>query len=222
MSTDGDCVGADVGICVGDALLKSDGHISTALDLFDEGWLRDPREANAVSHAGYPKAQQDRHGSELSFEEWTKSFPGRVEEVKAERLYIVKLDKADGEFRLGLVASKGKVLEAADDEENGELAPHIQSLWFERCSAKGAWGANPEFEHYMDGEERIEDALPTESFLLEVEDSDLTDGSVEQKWSKPVADWRSNSGPQLSTIGVSTVESPAFAPCSARNLSRRL
>ena len=27
--------------------------------------------------------------------------------------------------------------------------------------------------------------MPTESFLLEVEDSELTEGSVEQKWTKP-------------------------------------
>ena len=37
----------------------------------------------------------------------------------------------------------------------------------------------------MDGDERVVDTLPTESCLLEVEDCDLTDGSVEQKWSKP-------------------------------------
>ena len=46
-------------------------------------------------------------------------------------------------------------------------------------------GANPEFEKHMDGEQRIGDDMPTESFLLEVEDGDLTDGSVGQKWTKP-------------------------------------
>ena len=37
----------------------------------------------------------------------------------------------------------------------------------------------------MDADERLADELPTESFLLEVEDSDLTDSSVDHKWSKP-------------------------------------
>ena len=38
---------------------------------------------------------------------------------------------------------------------------------------------------YIDGKQRIEDELPTDSFLLEIEDSDLTDNSVEHKWTNP-------------------------------------
>ena len=147
--------------------------------------LRDPRVANAVSHAGYPKSRQTRDEIELSFEAWTHEFPGRVEKVEPKRLYVVRLGEADGELLLGLVASEGQVFTRLDEATN-EQAPHIKSLWFKRCSdSKKAWGANPEFEEYKDAAGKREQDLPTESFLLEVEDSELTDGSVEQKWTKP-------------------------------------
>jgi len=105
--------------------------------------------------------------------------------VKADRLYVVELADADGEFRLGLIQSSGKVF-SERDEDSGEQGTYAKSLWFKRCNdERRAWGANPEFEHYMDSDDRAFDMLPTESYLLEVEDSDLTDGSVAQKWVKP-------------------------------------
>ena len=109
----------------------------------------------------------------------------RVEEVGPKRLYIVKLVDADGEFYLGLVESQGKVY-TSKDKETGEEAPHMKALWFKRCAESNrAWGANPEFEAYKDAAGKRDQDLPTESFLLEVEDSDLTEGSVGLKWSKP-------------------------------------
>jgi hypothetical protein len=147
--------------------------------------LRDPRIENAVTHSEYTKSQAARHGVELGFEEWTKSFAGRVENVTANRLYIVELADADGEFKLGLIASEGKVFNKRD-EESGEEVPHIKGLWFKRCSdSNHNWGPNPEFEKFESNGKRNADDLPTESCLLEVEDTDLTDGSVEHKWSKP-------------------------------------
>ena len=123
---------------------------SASNDTSGSSELRDPRAANAVTHAGFSKAQQSRSTAELSFAEWTESFAGRVEEVKPNRLYIVKLEDADGEFRLGLIATDGAVFDK-EDEESGEETPHVRALWFKRCSdSKHAWGANPEFEMYMD------------------------------------------------------------------------
>ena len=147
--------------------------------------LRDPRIANAVTHAGYPKSKQARDSADLGFEAWQEAFAGRVEDVAAGRLYVVKLAEADGELRLGLVASEGKVFQSKD--ETGEEVPCIKSLWFKRCSdSNHNWGVNPEFETYTDGKgERVCDGLPTESFLVEVDDADLTESSVGQKWSKP-------------------------------------
>ena len=147
--------------------------------------LRDPRVANAVSHAGYAKSKQARDTSQLDFEAWAESFPGRVEHVVADRLYIVKLDKADGENLLGLIATQGSVV-SRRDEATGEDVTYIKGLWFNRRSdSNHSWGPNPEFEQFMHADERITDELPTESCLLEVEDDDLTEGSVGQKWSKP-------------------------------------
>lgn len=185
--------------------------------------LRDPRVANAISHTGYTKSMQARDGVELSFEEWTSSFAGRVEKVEADRLYIVELTEADGEFKLGLIASSGRVFEQRD-EDDGEQVPYIKALWFGRCSAHHGWGLNPEFEHYMDGDERMEDALPTESCLLEVEDSDLTEGSVDHKWSKPVANHgdrtHDHSTHSFSLPASLTRPAECFASRSARNSSR--
>ena len=146
--------------------------------------LRDPRIANTVSHAQYSRAQQARDAIDLSFEEWKQSYPGRVETVHADRLYIVELTDADGELKLGLVATQGKVFEEPDSE-SGKQTPYIRALWFKRCSEAHVWAQNPEFERYMDGDKRIVDALPTESCLLQVDDGDLTESSVERKWSKP-------------------------------------
>ena len=59
-------------------------------------------------------------------------------------------------------------------------------MWFKRCTESNrAWGANPEFEEYRDASGKRDQDLPTESFLLEVEDSDLTENSVSLKLSKP-------------------------------------
>ena len=59
-------------------------------------------------------------------------------------------------------------------------------MWFKRCSdSNHNWGANPEFEKFESNGKRNADHTPTESCLLEVEDADLTDASVDQKWSKP-------------------------------------
>ena len=147
--------------------------------------LRDPRSANLVTHAGYSKTQQGRDVSELSFEAWADSFPGRVERVEPQRLYIVKLTDADGEYLLGLIATEGDVVSRHDDE-SGEDMTYIKGLWFKRRSdSNHSWGPNPEFEQYMDADERIMDELPTESCLLEVEDDDLTENSINQKWSQP-------------------------------------
>ena len=106
--------------------------------------------------------------------------------MDANRLYIVRLEEADGEMRLGLIATEAKPFQKQDQESSNEV-PHVKGLWFKRCSdAKDSWGPSPEFEKYMDAKTgRITDDLPIESCLLEVEDKDLTDGSVGEKWSKP-------------------------------------
>ena len=126
-----------------------------------------------------------RDVAELSFEAWADSFPGRVERVEPQRLYVVKLTEADSEYLLGLIATEGDVISRHDDE-SGEDMTYIKGLWFKRRSdSNHSWGPNPEFEQYMDADKRIIDELPTESCLLEVVDDDLTENSINQKWSQP-------------------------------------
>ena len=64
--------------------------------------------------------------------------------------------------------------------------PHMKALWFERCKGGDHWGANPEFQQCnWENSVRLFNEVPTESFLLEVEDNDLTDSSVGHKYDKP-------------------------------------
>ena len=150
--------------------------------------LRDPRVANTVSHVEYPKAAQSRDATQLTLEEWRRSFAGRVEMVESERLYIVRLSEADGEFKLGLVASTGAIIDKCAEGDEGVTEPHMKALWFRRKAddRAHAWGKNPAFEPYGgDGPDRIADELPTASFLVEVTDDDLTDVGVTNKWTEP-------------------------------------
>ena len=48
-----------------------------------------------------------------------------------------------------------------------------------------SWSKNPAFEQYKDSSGRIRDELEVESFLLEVEDADLTELGLADKWKFP-------------------------------------
>ena len=67
----------------------------------------------------------------MSLEDWLESFPGRVESVKGGKLYVVRLGEQDGELKLGLVQSEGKVF--SKDDEEGQPADFMKALWFRRC-----------------------------------------------------------------------------------------
>ena len=138
-------------------------------------------------HTEYTKSQQARDETELTFEEWTATFPGRVETVKSTCLYLIRLAERDGEFLIGLVQSTGKVFTKEVEDDHGEIeeVPHMKALWFERCKGGDHWGANPEFQQCNWEDVRLFNEVPTESFLLEVEDNDLTDSSVGHKYDKP-------------------------------------
>ena len=135
--------------------------------------------------------RQEHHQTILQqLEDWLADFPGRVKKVEPAKLYIVRLDEADGELLLGLAATEGPIFQksATDDGRPGAVAmePHIKALWFKRRNDKAfGWGQNPGFEKYMDGRERISDELPVESFLLEVTEGDLTDDGAANMWELP-------------------------------------
>ena len=150
--------------------------------------LRDPRIANTVSHIAYKKAEQTKDAAQLTLEDWRSTFAGRVECVASDRLYIVRLDEPDGEFKLGLVTSTGEPFDrdALTDEGVTETVPHMRALWFGRKGAGFGWGKNPAFEPYGGtGPKRIANDLPVESFLVEVTDDDLTEAGLASKWTEP-------------------------------------
>ena len=105
---------------------------------------------------------------------------------------MVRLDEQDGELKLGLVQSEGKILSKCDEE--GQPADFMKALWFRRCGVDPkkcndeknfSWPKNPAFELYMSSSGRIADDLEVESFLLEVEDADLTEAGLAQKLKTP-------------------------------------
>ena len=154
--------------------------------------LRDPRRVNHITHAGYSAAAASRDAADLKLDDWLEAFPGRVESVQAGKLYVVRLGEQDGELKLGLVQSEGKIFSKPDDD--GHPADFIRALWFRRCGVDPAkcndaknfsWPKNPAFELYMSSSGRIEDDLEVKSFLLEVEDADLTEAGLAQKLKAP-------------------------------------
>ena len=154
--------------------------------------LRDPRRVNHVTHLGYTDAASSRDKADMSLEDWLESFPGRVESVKGGKLYVVRLGEQDGELKLGLVQSEGKVF--SKDDEEGQPADFMKALWFRRCGVDPkkcndeknfTWPKNPAFELYMSSSGRIADDLEVKSFLLEVEDADLTEAGLAQKLKTP-------------------------------------
>jgi len=147
---------------------------------------------NNVTHLGYTEAASSRDATDLKLEDWLESFAGRVEGVQGGKLYIVRLGEQDGELKLGLVQSEGKVFRKPNDD--GEPTDFMNALWFRRCGVDPkqcnteknfSWSKNPAFEQYKDSSGRIRDELEVESFLLEVEDADLTESGLADKWKFP-------------------------------------
>ena len=74
----------------------------------------------------------------------------------------------------------------AGEELDDEPESVIKSKWFQRRKEDQIrWPKNPHFEHCPPEGDRAENDLPVECFLVEVADSDLTEGSVDVKWEAP-------------------------------------
>jgi hypothetical protein len=62
----------------------------------------------------------------------------------------------------------------------------LKGQWFGRKDgATESWGTNPTFEHYCDRNGRIVDTMDKDLFLYEIQNSDLTDASVANKFVSP-------------------------------------
>lgn len=134
---------------------------------------RDPREVNMVTHAGFPKAAHARATAEVNAEDWAEEQPDRLEAgcVREGGLYIVLVDEQDGELMCGLV------LAGALEKEQRRCE------WFGRSGKlplPHAWPNGVAFKRWDSS-----DLLDSESFLLEVHDSDLTPSGLASRTTSP-------------------------------------
>jgi hypothetical protein len=139
--------------------------------------LRDPRKVNNVVHKGQTVGQWKKGQQELEAEGYVKDSLGVLNEEDLEegQLYVVELDTPDGEFNLGLV-QLGPVA--------GEGMHTV--YWFERVGNSHAWPSRVKFKRYADTDDNwLSDDVPADSFLLSVEDSDLTNSSAEVRSANP-------------------------------------
>ena len=79
---------------------------------------------------------------------------------------MVRLDEQDGELKLGLVQSEGKILSKCDEE--GQPVDCMKALWFGRCGVDPkkcndgknfSWPKETAFELSMSSSGRIADDL---------------------------------------------------------------
>lgn len=126
--------------------------------------LRDPRQVNSVSHAGYSEAEKKRDTKDLNARVWAMDLDMPVDSVQEGRLYLVQLPTPEGEFKLGL-AEAGT---AADDQTTA-------AKWFEKTGDKHYWGIHPAFKPYIRQEKRVVDPVRNDCFLVEIREDYLVD-----------------------------------------------
>ena len=146
----------------------------------EEEPLRDPRVVNNVTHAGMSHGEWSKGQSELKDEEWIEQVPSRLEEAELRdgRLYVVRLEEADGEMKLGLVK-----LEAV------KSPPSWRAWWFERQGKSKSWPSYVKFQRYASSEAPWDNVeLDPECFLMEVTDDNLTGAGAKARDEFPTLD----------------------------------
>ena len=145
-----------------------------------EGGLRDARQHCNVTGLHYTKGQRASNLREVTEEEWVAGFAdvagkNRKEPIKDGVLYLMQLAVPEGGFKLGF-AQAGKAQTVA----LAEGAQH-QAKWFVKTGEMTTWSETPSFIPYMVGQKRSVENVPSESFLMEVDDRWLTEGTVAAK-----------------------------------------
>ena len=137
--------------------------------------VRDPRVVNNVVHLEHRHGEWRRGQQDVSNSEWVEDVAPRLEEDELAdgHFYIVRLHDADGELYLGLVKLRiEKLIEGRP--------PVYIGRWFARVGKSHAWPSHVKFGPYMDGNTWVEQSFDVESFLLEVQDDNLTSSSTEE------------------------------------------
>ena len=145
-----------------------------------EGGLRDAREHCHVTGFHYTKVQRAMALRQLTEEDWVEGFAGvagknRKEPIEEGLLYLMQLSVPEGGFKLGF-AQAGKARIFALEEG----AQH-QAKWFVKTGERTTWSETPTFIPYMVGQKRSVEYVPSESFLMVVDDQWLTEGTVAAK-----------------------------------------
>jgi len=145
-----------------------------------EGGLRDARQHCNVTGLHYTKGQRASALREVTEEEWVAGFAdvagkNRKEPVKEGVLYLMQLAVPEGGFKLGF-AQAGKARLFVLDEGGQH-----EAKWFVKTGETTAWSETPTFIPYMVVQKRSVEYVPSESFLMEVDDRWLTEGTVATK-----------------------------------------
>jgi N-acetylglutamate synthase-like GNAT family acetyltransferase len=145
-----------------------------------EGGLRDARQHCNVTGLHYTKGQRTSALREVTEEEWVAGFAdvagkNRKEPVKEGLLYLMQLAVPEGGFKLGFAqAGKAQLFGLEDGDQH-------QAKWFVKTGETTTWSETPTFIPYMIGQKRSVEYVPSESFLMEVDDRWLTEGTVAAK-----------------------------------------
>ena len=131
-----------------------------------------------VTHAGYKRTQMVADDLKADDHQWAGEQNSRLDaaDIEAGKLYIVQLEVRDGEFWVGLVATKESTTAV---NVAGTAEPGWECSWFGRNSHGFKWpkhvGFKPWVGQGLEGGET--EFLPSDSFLLKVLGRDLTSGS---------------------------------------------
>ena len=145
--------------------------------------LRHPGTVNAVIH----NLNTER---DLAALDWLERQPNRLSAVVKEGLYIVQMHGNDikGELLVGLCYYAGKTEHDSEESDNsgGECAT-MDVKWFERKGVKSFhWAATPTFEQtYFDKDGWMTYQVGADSFLLKLEDYDLTEAAQAKPYEEP-------------------------------------
>jgi len=146
------------------------------------GGPRDPRQANNVTGLHLSHTERARLLKDVSDEQWVQDFAevagkNRSKPIQKDSLYLMQLAIPEGGFKLGF-AEAGKPHNGNGD---GTEESQHEARWFAKTGDGNTWSDNPTFVHYMLGSQRSVEYVPSESFLMEVDDQWLTESSVATK-----------------------------------------
>jgi len=127
---------------------------------------RDPRTVNCVCHMEHSHAQQKKNMHEMDAENFAKTVDSRlaVKDLEDKKLYIVRIDEADGELMLAVVQLQ--IVKAKK-----KVPARYVAWWFRRLSQSHKWPQEVKFERHTENDVKetwISDDLEPDAILLPI------------------------------------------------------